>query len=83
VGQLCVVALAAWFAARSGEMSALLFVIWVLAGGVTHFLGQVREPVFLVAVAITGSLLFVAPIALRSVPQTAEQVVRFNQSTCL
>jgi hypothetical protein len=78
-----IVAIAAWFAARSGEMSALLFVNWLLAGGVVHVLGQAGESFFFVTVAFTSALLFGAPIALRRVPSTAEQAILFNQSTCL
>jgi len=77
------VAVATWYVAQSGDMSALLFYELWPSGWILSRFGQFSLNVWSVAAALVGSILFFVPVGLRRMPTGTERIARFNRWTCL
>ena len=76
-----IVAIAAWCIQFSGQTSAVLFLAVLVAGA---FIGPPLSPVLAgVIIAFVCALIFVASCVWRRTPRSADQVARYNRSTCI
>lgn len=82
-GGAVIVGVATWFAAQSGEVSSLLFLVFLFTAGLVRYLGQVTEDVAFVVSALFSVFLFIVPVALCKTPRSPEQITRFNIGTCV